>query len=368
MVAECRLLQRAVCRTSREYFDRPITQGTEVMEERLSVICDKYFAIDAQPLARGCGSPWSAQRQRRRLMCDVPSPVGWCKSHVMGPRHISVVVFDVDIESGDGREPTDIMRLVFGQTPAIHLRARSPLIYQSGNFQQSAEEPGIWTGRLDRIRTSRASFVERDLDGSFRFIDRNEATSSAQATTLYAYDESSAVLLYRDTGELPHTRLASYVQGAVAVAREQGARFNCEVRPRRVERSLSDWIRQFTTIDRVTVRYSHSRSPGNRAVDRVIEALNASVVTETVVAPEDGHLNKSELLNQQHPIGLALDHIEQSAKNGGARLYGHVGGERIKVDTRSPVERHMLEVEETVASMRGTLARALAGLFLRGRR
>jgi hypothetical protein len=271
----------------------------------------------------------------------------------MWRRHFSAIVFDVKVEAAD-ETPEQVMYRVFALTPAVSLRSWSQLIYQSGDYRQTV--PGVWTGRMDRIRVAQPSYVQQGPDGAYRFTDVDTEVPTAQATAIYAYAPAAGLLLYQDTAEIPFTRIPSYVHGALMKGEHESV--DVTVTPRRSGRLLREWLDHFTAIDRVTVTYRHSQSPGNRAIDSVLEAWNAVTATETIAARDKEHLNKAELLNSEHSIGRAFDHLEKAGKNGEARIQGYVDGEKVKLDTRNPVERHMLEVEEAAASMRGILARA----------
>ena len=280
-------------------------------------------------------------------------------------RKISAIVFDVTIESGE-LTGVEVMHRVFAQSPGIHLRSMSPLTYQSGNYEQTLSSPEVWTGRLERIRTGPVSTVVQAADGSFHFIDQQMAVPTSHATTYYAFVPAARILVYRDTAEMPHTRLASYVTGAVHRAVEAGFLAHCEVTPRKSTKPLKEWIQRFTTIERVRVNFRHSRSPGNRAVDSILEQLEAESATEIVRAPQDGSLNKSTLLSPTLPIGQAIDHLDQASQNGEAEISGRFGDESIKFNTTHPVERHIIDVEEDVSQMRSSLAWFAAKLMAIG--
>lgn len=256
-------------------------------------------------------------------------------------RKITAVVFDVAIES-DEHTDAEVMLRVFGQSHGIHLRSTSPLTYQSGNYERTSTEPEVWTGRLERIRTGRVSVVVQAADGSFQFVDQDMAVPTSHATTYYAFAPETRVLVYRDTAEMPYTRLASYVTGAIHRAMGDGFAAHCEIAPRTSTKPLKDWIQRFTTINRVRVNFRHSQSPGNRAIDSILEQLEAESATEIVKAPNHRSLNKAALLNTDLPIGQALDHLDQASQNGEAQISGRFGDDPIKFSTTHPVERHVI--------------------------
>jgi hypothetical protein len=271
-------------------------------------------------------------------------------------RHTSVVVFEVDSEA-PGATLNDLVNQVFSRTAAVRLRSGSTLVYQSGDYRR--EEDDIWTGRIDRLREGSKSAVSTDASGAYIFAPSStETITTSQSTSYYAYDPARRLLAYQDTAEIPYTRMESYVRAA---ARGAGAEVSLE--PRKLNRTIEGWLSQFTTVDRVTVKYRHSQSPGNLAIDQALEALNAEKGTQTVVAREREALNKEALLSTDNPIGIALDHLNQAASNGRAMLYGYVGSERIRVDTSDPVERHMLDFDDTLDALRPALGRLLARLL-----
>lgn len=271
-------------------------------------------------------------------------------------REISAIVFDVTIES-DAHTDVDVMRRIFGYSPAVRLREISPLTYQAGSYRRELTQPEVWIGRLDRIRTDPISQLHRYPDGEFHFIDDKTQIPTTQATTYFAFVPHAKLLIYRDTAEMPYTRMSSYVSAALDAAATDGFSAYCGLEPRMTSRPLREWLQHFSAIDRVRVEFRHSQSPGNRAIDRILEQLNAQTMIEVVSAAPKEQLNKTVLLNTEAPVGQALDHLDQSAKNGHAEITGHVGGVRTRFTTKSPVERHMLEVEEDVARMRTTFAR-----------
>lgn len=268
---------------------------------------------------------------------------------------IAAIVFDVSIESEEYTD-VEVMRRVFDQSPGIHLRSMSPLTYQSGNYERTLSEPEVWTGRLERIRTGPVSTVVQDPGGSFKFIDHEVDVPTSHATTYYAYAVEQRILVYRDTAEMPYTRLASYVGGAIHQAARDGFLAECEIVPRISTKPLKEWIHRFTTIERVRVNFRHSRSPGNRAIDSILEQLKAESATEIVKAPEKGSLDKTALLNPALPIGQALDHLHQASQNGEAEVSGRFGDESVKFNTSHPVERHIIDVDYDVPQMRSGLA------------
>lgn len=284
-------------------------------------------------------------------------------------RHVSVVVFDVAIDSDD-HSNVEVMQKIFAHSEAIHLRAMSPLTYQSGSYERTISTPEIWTGRLERIRIGPVSTVLQKPDGSFHFVDEDRAIPTSHATTYYAFAPDAGLLIYKDMVEMPYTRLASYVSGALRRAASAGLRARCELTPRQIDRPFREWIQHFTTIERVRVQFRHSQSPGNRAIDRILEQLNADTASEIVAAAPKQHLRKDALLDHQIPIAQAIDHLEQSSKNGEAEIAGHVGAQRVKFNSRSPIERHLVEVddEDDVLRMRSSLARFAAKLVAIGHR
>jgi len=275
--------------------------------------------------------------------------------------HVSAVVFDVSIES-EAHTAAEVMHRVFAQTSGVHLRARSPLIYQSGRYVRAMANPEVWTGRLERIREGPRSTVVQGDDGSYDFIDAREAVPTSHATTYYAFAPQGRVLVYRDTAEMPYTRLKSYVSEALRQAAQEGFHAWCEINPRTTSRPLREWLLHFTSIERVRVQFQHSRSPGNRAIDSILEQLNAETATEIVTAAPKQNLNKEALLDIDLPIGQAIDHLEQAPKNGNAQIVGRVGDELVKFDTNNPVERHLLDVDDDIDGLRSGFARFAAKL------
>jgi hypothetical protein len=282
-------------------------------------------------------------------------------------RPVSAVVFDVQIDS-DEHSPVEVMRQVFARSPGVQLRSRSPLTYQSGNYELTLQHPEVWTGRLERIRTNPVSNVSQAPDGSFYFADHDAAVSTSQSTTYYAFAPAARILVYRDNAEMPYTRLASYVAGAIQYAQREGFDARCEIVPRTSSRPLSEWLQHFTRIEQVRVQFRHSRSPGNRAIDSILEQLNAETATETVKAADGKSLNKAALLNTNLTIGQALEHLALASNNGEATITGRVGEEPIKFTTTAPVERHLIEVDDDVQSMRSAFARFAARLLAIGTR
>ncbi|MBN1607837.1 MAG: hypothetical protein JW940_14460 [Polyangiaceae bacterium] len=277
-------------------------------------------------------------------------------------RQISAVVFDVLIEPDDHRD-VEVMQRVFARSSGVQLRARSALTYQSGDYERTLPAPEVWTGRLERIRTGPVSTVVEAPDGSFHFVDEDVDIPTSHATTYYAFVPAARLLVYLDSAEMPYTRLASYVSGALQQATDEGVLAWCELVPRKISRPLREWIQHFTRIERVRVQFRHSQSPGNRAIDSILEQLNADTATEIVAAAPRGDLNKEALLDTALPIGKALDHLEKAPRNGEAEISGHVGEQPVKFNTTSPVERHIIEVEDDVPEMRSTLARFAAKLM-----
>lgn len=108
------------------------------------------------------------------------------------------------------------MYRVFALTPAVSLRSRSPLIYQSGDYHESI--PGVWTGRIDRIRIALPSQVQQDSNGAYQFKDFEVELQISQSTSVYAYYPDVGLLLYMDRAEIPYTRIPSYIQGALGKA------------------------------------------------------------------------------------------------------------------------------------------------------
>lgn len=78
--------------------------------------------------------------------------------------HVSAVGFDVVIDS-EGLTDADVMHRVLAKSPAVRVRARSPLTYQSGSYERTLTEPKVWTGRLEPIREGPLSTVVRADDG-----------------------------------------------------------------------------------------------------------------------------------------------------------------------------------------------------------
>ena len=284
-------------------------------------------------------------------------------------RHVSIVVFDVEIDSDDLSD-VEVMQKVFAQSEAIHLRSMSPLTYQSGSYERTISTPEIWTGRLERIRTGPVSTVLQKPDGSYHFVDEELAIPTSHATTYYAFAPDAGLLIYKDMMEMPYTRLASYVSGALRKAASTGIHAQCTLTPRQIDRPFREWIQHFTTIERVRVQLRHSQSPGNRVIDHILEQLNADTATEAVTAAPKQHLRKEALLDHQIPISQAIDHLEQSSKNGQAEIAGHVGEQRVKYSSRSPIERHLVELDDDddVLRMRSLLARFAAKLANIGQR
>jgi hypothetical protein len=257
------------------------------------------------------------------------------------PRHtaLSVVIFDVVATEAPTFDLEEIMLQLFAYTPAVRLREDTRAQYQSGDYDRRGKK--TWTGRLRLQRDSITSHTRRDSSKGYVFEDsKGERVLTSESDTFYAFNPELRTLAFRERANLPYTRMISYVRAAL-LHNESKLRgvASVHLRPRLANRPIREWLEHFTEVKAVTLRYSHSQSPGNRAVDILMDALNASSISEVVRAPAGDTLNSVALLDTKSQIGRAIEHIDLNADNGHAIVEGKVDDELLKIDTKTPVER-----------------------------
>ncbi|MBX3205506.1 MAG: hypothetical protein KF764_10585 [Labilithrix sp.] len=259
-------------------------------------------------------------------------------------RSFSVVVFDVKVEGAtDEVTVADLMRQVFAETPALRLQGEtdSRARYQAGSFEKSGKN--IWTGRIDLLRDSQRSVVHQDPSKGYVFGDDGggEQVTTAEASALFAYHEAAGVLVFRERAAIPYTRLRTFVRSAqrssASPYRDMGVELM--ILPRLRRRNVRKWFDTLDSVRQVSVKYRHSQSPGERNADRLLEQFNASEIKETVTARSGAQLSKEAVLDKRNELGLAISHIEKSAKNGIAWISGRLGEMLVNVTTRRSPER-----------------------------
>jgi hypothetical protein len=275
-------------------------------------------------------------------------------------REVSVVVFDVATESDDYDTET-IMLQLFGFTSAVRLQSASSVTYQSGDYDRRGQR--VWAGRLDLIKSSRTSAVTKGRDG-YRFQEKQEeSVETSEATTFYAFDPSSSVFLYWDRAAMPYTRVVTYVRRAVAMDPEFASKVSVRFATRRIERTISEWVKQFSILKQLRAQYRHSQSPGERAVDDILETLNAETASESYRAPPGESLQIEAIANSQLPIARVLRHIEKNPSNGKVLLSGQVDDLALTVDTSNAVERHKISAKDNPKGIIGALTMAARTLL-----
>lgn len=265
----------------------------------------------------------------------------------------SAVLFDIEYDRGPNAVSlAKALEKVFAFTPAIQLR-ESRTSYQAGDYRRR-HRSRTWAGRLQLQKTSSAYRTKFDEATGYRF-EEAETVTTPEADTFFAIDPDRRLIVYRERAALPHTRLASYVRRAVKHHWSDG--FRIELQPRESEKRVKEWIDFFDSVFKVSVQYRHSHSPGNRAVDKLLEELEAESARQQFVAETGGSLDKERLKELE-----AIDHVDRHDGNGSVQFDGDVDDERLRINTANPVERVRLSASRLPNAIRSALAAFLENL------
>lgn len=269
-----------------------------------------------------------------------------------------VVVYDIEFSSKDPDADIEwACMAVFGMCPDIQLQAGSATHYRFSDWDEVAEHPGIYVAALDQ--SSKATGLEHitDEEGRTRSVSKEVGTNIAVDHAMLLIVPSRNALIVQYRSKLPESTIQSVVRNAARYHASRGSDFKLTVTPREQSLSIDEMFDLFASLTKVSIRYRHSQSPGDRTVDAGLEAMNAEWGALSVESRKKGRLNKDAVRDPKYsPVAKPIEHVNLNDKNGAVKLTGlDAGNQPLVVQSDKSILRKKIETTGTIESFATTI-------------
>lgn len=254
-----------------------------------------------------------------------------------------VMDFQIRWHDDEGRtidEDEKLLRQLLSNTPPIQLRELTKVRYQPIDYRIVPRFGGrVVAGVIEQQRETSVSPTRQSQRG-FVTGGPSEDVRTRESTTEYVINLERGIIVYREKSWLPSSKVMSIIGRAMEHHEIEDAEIALVPRRRKVK--IREAIESMDSVSHLRTHFRHSQSPGNPAIDRMLERARAKLATYILETSEGESLDKEAILDKTTEMGRSIDHLDQNRSNGSALVVGKVGDDRFKFDTKQNVDRRIL--------------------------